>query len=610
VGMEKKRKNTASEPVWKPADYLYPALVAAAGLLLSVIVFFMIWGSLQERDQDQFIKEAETRIILFEFEIGHHLHELDAIGRFFKGSKFVDREEFHAFVYPPLLEHPEVRSFKLIPRILHSDRLDHEDEAVKAGLAGYQILEKTEQGLISPARQREEYYPVFYSEQTAENDDIFGLDLSSIPEYREALEQARDTGRTAAATHIEMEGEKGYSAAFFCPVYYARVETVTVEERRKNIMGFVACVVSISDVLETVISGTIHAGIDTEILDASAPAGEQLLYLHWARTREKENEGSPTDEPHNVSGLNYARKIEVAGRSWNIVCAPAPGFAATARNIAPWSVLTTFLFLTAMITMYIIQNRRRARIINTLVERRTAELTEQRNLMRTVFSTTPDLLVLQDLDSVYQAANEAFCGFIGLKMREIAGKTDFDFFPPDKAEEYRKRDREVIESGKTRTTDEELTGILQDKRWLSVTRTPIYSADGKISGLLHSSRDITERKENENKLKETLSDLERHNRLMTGREERVLELKKRVNDLLKELGREEHFKITSTVDGAPGVAVISDVAALESGSEAQTSTFSSAQVLVDMEAAERAGIEKQEVEIGFIPIVCSVPLFK
>lgn len=605
--MKKKRKPTSSESTTQLVDYLYPALAAAAGVLLSVIAFSMIRGSIQERIQQQFMKGGEIKAFLFEFKIEHSLHELDAAGRFYEGSKFVDREEFHDFVYPTLLDYPEIRAFKWIPRIADSQRPAHEKAAVKEGLEGYQILEKTEQGLISPAREREEYYPVFYSEQITESDDILGLDLLSIPEYREAIEEACDTGRITAAARIELEGEKGYGAAFFRPVYYPGTATAAPDERRKNIMGFVGCVAGIGDVLEIANSATIPAGIDIEVLDVSAPEREQLLCLHWSRTRGKENEGSPGDEPHNVSGLNYTKEIEVAGCNWEVVCAPAPGFAAAAQKIGPWSALTTFLFLTALLTMYIIQNRRRARIINALVKQRTVKLTEQRNLMRTVFSTTPDLIVLMDLDSVYQAANEAFCSFVGVKMNEIAGKTDFNFFTADKAEEYRKWDREVIESGKTRTTDEEVIGI-NGKRWLSVTRTPVYDADRKISGVLYSCPDITERKENENKLKETLSSLERHNRLMTGREERVLELKKSVNDLLKELGREERFNITSDVDDELKAAVTGDDAVLEYQSEAEAFTFSREEALVDMEAAERAGIEKQELEIGFIPIICSAPL--
>jgi len=607
MDMKKKRKTISSESVKQPTDYLYPALLAAAGILLSVFVFFMILESVQKRIKQQFLKEAEARVAIFEFRIKHSLNELDAVGRFYEGSKYVYHEEFHAFVYPALLNYPEIQAFKWIPRITDSERPDHEDGAVKAGLEGYKILEKTSQGLLSSARKREEYYPVYYSEQASESDDIPGLDLLSIPEYREALEQARDTGRTTAAARIEMEGEKGYSAAFFRPVYYAEAETATPDERRKNIMGFVACVLGIGNALETAISTTIPAGIDIEILEVSAPEGEQLLYLHWARTREKESEGLSGDEPHNVSNLYYAKEIEAAGRNWQVVCTPAPQFFTTGQNIGPWSALTTFFILTALLTMYVIQNRRRARTINALVKQRTAELTEQRNLMRTVFSTTPDLLVLQNLDSVYQAANEAFCRFIGVKMSEISGKTDFDFFPPDKAEKYRKRDREVIESGKTMTTDEEITGI-SGKRWLSVTRTPVYNADNKISGLLYSSRDITERKENEDNLKETLSSLEQHNRLMTGREERVLELKKRVNDLLEELGRGKHFNITADIDDKFSIVVKGDDVALEYGNKTEAFTLSRQEASVNMEAAERAGIEKQEVEIGFIPIICSAPL--
>jgi len=603
--MKKSRKETSSESVTRPADYLYPALIAAAGILLSGFTFFMIQGSMQQRIHQQFMKEAEARAALFEYKIEHTLNELDAVGRFYEGSEYVDRSEFHAFVYPALLDTPEIRAFKWIPRIVDSERPDHEDGAVKEGLEGYQILEQTEQGFISPTRKREEYYPVYYSEQTTQSNDILGLDLSAILKYRKAIKQARDASRITATPRIELEGN--FSVAFFRPVYYAGAETAAPDERRKNIMGFVVGVFSIGNALEAVISNTMMAAIDTEVLDLSAPDGEQFLYLHLARIREKEKNGLPVDKSHHDSDLYYSREIEVAERNWQLTCTPAPEFLTSGQNIGPWSALTTFLLLTALLTLYVVQNRRKVKTINALVKRRTVELTEQRNLMRTVFSTTPDLMVLQDLDSVYQAANEAFCSFFGVDMNEIPGKSDFDLFPPDKAEEYRKHDREVIKSGKTRTTDEEITGI-QGKRWLCVTRTPVYNADSKIGGLLYSSRDITNRKKNENKLKKTLSSLEQHNRLMTGREERVLELKKRVNDLLKELGREERFNITADIDDKLKIAVKGDDAVLEYQSKTEAFTLSRQEAIVDMEAAERAGIEKQEVEIGFIPIICCAPL--
>lgn len=118
MDMKKKRKNTSSKSIKRPADFLYPALVAAAGLLLSGITFFMILGSVQERVQQQFMKESEIRALLFEFKIDHFLNELDAVGRFYEGSRFVDRQKFHTFVYPSLLNNPEIRAFKWIPRII------------------------------------------------------------------------------------------------------------------------------------------------------------------------------------------------------------------------------------------------------------------------------------------------------------------------------------------------------------------------------------------------------------------------------------------------------------------------------------------------------------
>lgn len=57
-------------------------------------------------------------------------------------------------------------------------------------------------------------------------------------------------------------------------------------------------------------------------------------------------------------------------------------------------------------------------------------------------------------------------------------------------------------------------------------------------------RDITKRKQAEDKLNKTLAELERFNRLMIGREGRIIEMKQEVNALLVELGREpEYIKV-------------------------------------------------------------------
>ena len=118
-------------------------------------------------------------------------------------------------------------------------------------------------------------------------------------------------------------------------------------------------------------------------------------------------------------------------------------------------------------------------------------LTEQRQLLRTVLDATPDFVTLQDRDSVYRAANKAFCKLVGKGEEEIIGKTDFDLFSSHRAETNRREDLRVLETGEPLVKENEIT-TPQGKQWLHVVKLPVGDGDGKVVGLLCSGRDITE----------------------------------------------------------------------------------------------------------------------
>lgn len=122
------------------------------------------------------------------------------------------------------------------------------------------------------------------------------------------------------------------------------------------------------------------------------------------------------------------------------------------------------------------------------------ELQRQRNLFKMILETTPDLLVLKDINSVYQAVNSSFCKYVSKPREEVVGKTDYDLFPADEAEMYRRDDAKVMKSLKPLIQDEEITGM-EGKQWFHIAKTPVFDNDKKLTGILCSVRDITERKE-------------------------------------------------------------------------------------------------------------------
>ncbi len=126
-------------------------------------------------------------------------------------------------------------------------------------------------------------------------------------------------------------------------------------------------------------------------------------------------------------------------------------------------------------------------------------LKDQRNLLITILNATPDFVSLQDKNSVYQAVNKAFCELVGKKEDEIIGKTDFDLFQRERAENDLKEDLGILKSGKPLVVENEIIGA-KGKRWFHVVKIPVRDTEGNIVGLLCSGRDITEVKQMQEQL--------------------------------------------------------------------------------------------------------------
>jgi len=140
------------------------------------------------------------------------------------------------------------------------------------------------------------------------------------------------------------------------------------------------------------------------------------------------------------------------------------------------------------------------------------ELRIERNLFKTLIDDQPDLIFFKDLNKRYVLNNTAHLKFLGVeKQEEAAGKTIFDFKNVEYPELYEIDDEKIIRTGESILGKERTFIINGEKHWYISNRIPVKDNNGTVMGILGVSHDITERKKNEEDIKNANLALEKIN---------------------------------------------------------------------------------------------------
>jgi len=134
--------------------------------------------------------------------------------------------------------------------------------------------------------------------------------------------------------------------------------------------------------------------------------------------------------------------------------------------------------------------------VEDISQRREAEakVRDSEALYHSLVETLPQNIFRKDLQERFTFANQHFCKTLGRELKDIVGKTDFDFFPEEMAAKYQRDDRRVLETGKPLEAVEEHQPPGGQKLYVQVVKTPLRGAYGQIIGLQGIFWDITAQK--------------------------------------------------------------------------------------------------------------------
>src|SRR4051812_6101333 len=123
-------------------------------------------------------------------------------------------------------------------------------------------------------------------------------------------------------------------------------------------------------------------------------------------------------------------------------------------------------------------------------------LDEQAFFLGVLLDTIPDNIYFKDASSRFTRISRHMARWLGLADPiEAMGKTDFEFFTSEHAEQAYRDEQDILRTGVPLVNVHEKETFPDGSvRWVSTTKMPLRDPDGNIVGTFGISRDITEYK--------------------------------------------------------------------------------------------------------------------
>jgi len=264
-----------------------------------------------------------------------------------------------------------------------------------------------------------------------------------------------------------------------------------IEERKNAEEELITSEARFRVIFEHSTVGKCLTGLDGTLLKTNKAFADILGYT--VEELEKRNFAEITYPEDVEEGLECIRLLKIEER---VSCRFEKRYVHKSGSIVWADVSATMLHDEKGSPLYLIAS------VSDITERKReeAELKDSKALFEAVVENVPLMIFLKDsIDLRFVMFNRAGEELLGYARRELIGKSDYDFFPPEQAAYFIARDREVLDGkiGLLEIPEETILSAGKGNRILHTRKTCIRDASGNAKFLLGISEDITRRKQAE-----------------------------------------------------------------------------------------------------------------
>ncbi|GLH67244.1 CHASE domain-containing protein [Geothrix edaphica] len=484
-----------ADPTTSPAvpGRFRAAAVLVVGVALSLVGFFLARDAHYRQVEGQFREAARDRAESVAQGLRHSFEDVLVLRSYFESSDEVSRADFDAFTAPTLAMHPYTQAFQWLPEVGPENRSALEAEG-RRYQPGFHFFWKDAGGRNVPIPPEARFHAVHYVAPYRGNEVVLGYSAEHVATRQETLDRARRTGEVAASGRIHLLQETGMQSGILV--------MAAVRDRQGRATGVVQGVFRAGDLVQKSIAILEPRGVDLRLLDDSAPEAEALLHLEPSPLAPM-GKGGP-------SRLRHALGFDLAGRRWEVVVTPTPGYFTLEAGWRAWGVLAGGLAFSLVLAAYVrallagqaqirtqVEVRTRELALETESHRRDAQaLRESEARFRHLVEVMGEGMWVVDPQGMTTFVNRRMAEMLGYTPEEMVGRPLNAFLFEDEVP-LSQRNLAQRREGIAAQHDFRFRKKDGSEIWTIVTGNPVLDEEKRVVSVLGIITDITERRQAE-----------------------------------------------------------------------------------------------------------------